>query len=294
MPAFDKGVQALIRSANQHAELERQPAEPDFEEVSRMRQELAEESARTARLELEQIKTLLAEKDAARRNAQQTLVVVTRQIKAYEADNNRLRRELGRARDELAVAKHQHHEELRLAGDRESAISAELVQLRHQLSGVTLEAPSAPSRKKWPVLAVSVAAAVLCLACIAKLSFTRDRASAIANTDSSSDSASSAGSAPPAAASPARDFSGAVGNLDDALGDFQGLNPADVLKMVHRENAARGVSVCSFEWNNGQVSLLFGSGDGNDPQVVVQRCADAVRKAALAGKALPHSAAPKS
>jgi hypothetical protein len=53
-----------------------------------------------------------------------------------------------------------------------------------------------------------------------------------------------------------------------------------VLRRVHLANATRGVSVCSFEWNNGQVSLQFGNQAGVSIGSAMSECADAVEKAA--------------
>ncbi len=55
------------------------------------------------------------------------------------------------------------------------------------------------------------------------------------------------------------DFAAGADRLDEALGRFKDESPEHVLRRVHKEGAAQGVAVCSFEWNNGQVSLLFGT-----------------------------------
>jgi hypothetical protein len=284
MPILDDGVKAIIRTAS--ASLEREPAgipqeQPDFEEIARMRQELAEQTARNALLELEQIKKLLSEQDAARKHAQKTAAHAHRQLKLYEADGNRLRGELQRTQEQLSLSKHEHNEEIRRAALRESTITAELVEARHRVSGVV--AAAGDSRKKWRTVSLVVAFCAL-----GWLGFTRLKAGPATEATKEPDPvAGSFSSQKPASAAPSviapGDISGALGSLDDALGYFKGMKPEEVLRIVHKENAARGVSVCSFEWNGGQVSLVFGSGGGNDPQVAVQQCADAVRKSA-AGK----------
>jgi hypothetical protein len=77
------------------------------------------------------------------------------------------------------------------------------------------------------------------------------------------------------------DLTGALSRLDDAFTNFPGVAPERVLQLVHKDGLTRGESVCSFEWNGGNVSLLFGSGAGNDPGSAINRCADAVEKAAI-------------
>jgi len=68
--------------------------------------------------------------------------------------------------------------------------------------------------------------------------------------------------------------------LEQALDSFKGEKPEQVLQRIHIANAVKGVEVCSFEWNNGQVSMLFGSKEGLDIDKAMSRCADAVEKAA--------------
>lgn len=85
----------------------------------------------------------------------------------------------------------------------------------------------------------------------------------------------------PAAPSPAPDFSESVEQLNNALDRFPNKTPREVLTSVRDENAARGVSVCNFEWNGGEARLLYGSGRGHVAlDAVMGNCADAVDKAA--------------
>jgi hypothetical protein len=46
------------------------------------------------------------------------------------------------------------------------------------------------------------------------------------------------------------------------------------------QNAAKGITVCSFAWNNGDPTLEFGTKEGLDLNASMTRCADAVEKSA--------------
>lgn len=91
----------------------------------------------------------------------------------------------------------------------------------------------------------------------------------------------------------APDFSGSVDRLNDALGQFPNQNPRDVLMRVRKENAARGIDVCSFEWNEGEPSLVYGSRRGHVAlDAVMGNCAQAVERAAHPAPPAGSSASP--
>jgi len=275
--------------------IEELPGEVSVEQGLRLRNELAEQAAINAGLELARIKKILAGEEAKRKHAQRAAAHAQRQMKMAEADGNRLHGELARTREQLALARDQRANELRLAAERESAVMAELVETRHQAS--TVRDSASGYRNKW--LAISLGISVCALLWMGFHSYVPGALQAV--SDSPSEGAETATRSGTAAGSGAAaggwwsdrgkaseavavkagppDFGDALGNLDEALGRFRGESPQEVLSAVHRENAARGISVCSFEWNGGQVSLMFGGAEKEDPQTAIQRCADAVGKA---------------
>ena len=76
------------------------------------------------------------------------------------------------------------------------------------------------------------------------------------------------------------DFAAGLGRLDQALDNFKGEKPEEVLQRVHLQNAAKGITVCSFAWNNGDPTLQFDAKEGVDLNASMTRCADAVEKSA--------------
>jgi len=75
------------------------------------------------------------------------------------------------------------------------------------------------------------------------------------------------------------EFTKGAGRLNRALDRFSNESPEAVLRRIHDENAAHGVSVCAFEWHKGEVSLIFGNQPGMEIGVTMTRCAEAVEKA---------------
>ncbi len=297
MPRSDEGVLSLIRSMRAASGLEvaseRPPdTSPDFadresglemEAFSRLRRERNGQAAENARLEVEQLKRLLAEQEAARKSAHATAVTAQQQVKLHEADSQRLLVELQRTREQLSNVKRA----------LPAAVAIRRVQYVPVATGV--------SGKKWFAAAlVFVTVCTLAAAGLRKLNSPAARDDTAPQADSEP-----APVAPIATSSPrqlteqptmlqhpsaplsrltgsagTQDFSEALGNLDDALGNFKGANPDDVLRKVHKENATQGVSVCSFAWNGGQISLLYGSKEGRNPEDAILRCAEAVKRSA--------------
>jgi hypothetical protein len=76
-----------------------------------------------------------------------------------------------------------------------------------------------------------------------------------------------------------RGFQGALGDLNNALSNFPGRRPEDVLAEVRRRNSGSDPSVCAFAWNGGQPALLYG---GQNKSVslggTLTNCAQAVEK----------------
>lgn len=70
-------------------------------------------------------------------------------------------------------------------------------------------------------------------------------------------------------------FSLALGRLNEALEAYPGVEPVEVLRQVY---LAGNASVCSFEWNEGNPSLVFGGKETGSLAQSVARCADAVAR----------------
>ena len=251
-------------------EISRGLKEKPGEDLLAIRQELAEQAARNARLELDHLKKLLSSQDEGRRQAQRTAAFAHRQLKILETDNGRIRIELQHVRQQLAVTRQEHIVEMCQAADRESQLKDALLAARGEAS-TALDSKTG-RRRKWIAITAIVALPVAMWAATSL----RRYGTATAPRSQPSETPAFVTSA----AEETRDFTGALGRLDDALGNFKGVSPETVLRRVHNEGAAHGVNVCSFEWNGGNISLLFGGGEGGDPPAAVTRCAEAVAKAA--------------
>jgi cytochrome c-type biogenesis protein CcmI len=285
---LDAGVQRLMRAAedaDEPEEITSSPAKDPANEVLRMRREAAEQAAQNARLELEQLKKLLNEQENARRHAQKTAAYAHRQLQVFEEDSRRVREELSRTREQLTLTKQEQNIERQQAARLEASLKNELLEARSNAS--TAQASASGYRTKWLVIVFVVLVPAIVWAVVTYWhpgGSSAGQTAGAAVADSAPSTALAAGStAGPAAAlaiSP-NDFSGALSRLDSALGAFKGVaKPEEILRAIHKENAAKGVHVCSFEWNNGQISLSFGSGDDSDPEAAIMRCADAVEKLA--------------
>jgi hypothetical protein len=248
-------------------------------DLAGVRRERTTQAVRSAGQELEHLKKLLSAQDAAKLHAQSVAAQLQRELKSIDTDNNRMRGELKRSQDQLAQVKQEHSEEIYKASEREASLRNELLEARAQIAKVLDKASF--HVKRWLIVAAAVVASAVVLVGASQW-HSRVHAGA---SDAPADDAVEADVASPLASRTApkpatKDFSGALGRLDTALDSFGGEKPETVLQRVHKENAARGITVCSFEWNDGQVSMLFGSKEGMDIDKAMSRCADAVEKAA--------------
>jgi hypothetical protein len=217
--------------------------------------------------------------EAARQRVQATMAEANKKLKLAETESIRVRSELKRAKDELALAKQEHTIQAGKAAEREAGLWNDLAEVRSQTT-IALEKASR-TRKKW--LAISLSA-VITVVLWAVMSYTHASGAQVAPRDGSPVGfvpAVSKTLAPSGVENDGtHDFATAADRLDQALGHFRNESPEHVLRRVHKEGAAQGVSVCSFEWNNGQVSLLFGTQPGMELGASMARCADAVEQAA--------------
>ncbi len=199
-------------------------------------------------------------------SAQEKVTEAHRQLKTFEAETNRVRGELKRAQNDLADAKQEHTHDLRRAIEREASLWNELVEVRVQVARA-LDKASGYRRL--------VGLFLLLLVPVMFWAAANYRQRAIEPGKVMTGIAQGGVNA-----TPAHDFTLDVDRLDHAVNRFRHGSVKDVLSSVHDANAARGISVCSFEWKGGQISLLFGNQPGAGLGTSVTRCADAVEQEA--------------
>jgi len=268
-PVTGKGVDANAPTVRQE--------ESSFDHVG-MRREMATQAARDAGIELEHLKKLLSAQDAAKLHAQSVAAQLQKELRSLESDNARLRAELKRLQDQVAFVKQEGNIELRRAADREEALKQEVVELRGQ---ATHAIEKASGSRKWLPISLGIGVPALILAAVIYLRPTGASAGAHDQAQDDTVVAETAKPQPADHAKPvAHDFAAGLGRLDDALDSFKGEKPEDVLRRIHLQNAAKGITVCSFEWNNGDPTMEFGSKEGMDLNASMTRCAEAVEKAA--------------
>ena len=257
-------------------------AEEDNSNAFSLRRELSTQAARDAGLELEHLKKLLSAQDAAKVHAQSVAANMQKEMRTLESDNARLRAEVKRLQDQVAFAEQEGRVELRRSLDREEAQKKELVELRNVASSA-LE--KASGNRKWLTISLALCAPALIVAAVI---YAHAGSSSAGNDNPTSaevkdDSAVVQAAAPKPANSTSpgnHDFTAGLARLDQALDNFKGEKPEEVLQRVHLQNAAKGITVCSFAWNNGDPTLEFGTKEGLDLNASMARCAEAVEKSA--------------
>jgi len=235
--------------------------------------------ARDASLELDHLKKLLSAQDAAKVHAQSVAATMQKELRTLESDNARLRAELKKLQDQVAFAEQEGSVELRRSHDREEALRKELIELR---SVATSALDKVSGSRNWLKISLGLGVPALILAAVIYF-HAGGGADNQANAQAKDDSAVVEAATPQASdhAKPAaHDIAAGLGRLDQALDNFKGEKPEDVLQRVHLQNAAKGITVCSFAWNNGDPTLEFDTKEGLDLNASMTRCADAVEKSA--------------
>ncbi len=252
-------------------------------------QTTAERLTRSFQQELDQLRALSDEQEARNRRAQSITANLHRQFQLTEAENGRIHSELEDLRAELAAALQGGHHEIEAASARETRAREELAAAR--TSATSAIENLARRVRTWQGISAALGVTTMFLA---GAFFWQWRASPgdARTVESRTADVHSVESHPitrptaempasPSAKTDLHDFTDAMVQLDRALGHFRGNQPEDVIRRIRNENAAKGVSVCSFEWNDGEPSLLFGSGERNlGLDTVIAHCADAIDKAA--------------
>jgi hypothetical protein len=219
--------------------------------------------------DLPHLRKLFSDQEAAARQAEEKFVEAQRQLKALETETNRVRSELQRTQKELADKKEQYATDLRWSTEKEARLSDEVVAVRFQM---TEALDRASGYKK--VLAICV---VLLITVIALAAANYWRVAAERQKTAVVGFAALSGRVVNALP---HDVTVDVRRLDQALNHFRHESAEEVLRRVHDMNAARGISVCPFEWNGGEASLLFSDQPDAGLGITLTRCADAVEQAA--------------
>jgi hypothetical protein len=210
-------------------------------------------------------KRLIAQ-EAAREVAQEAAADVQRQLQLSETENMRMRDQLKQAADALEATKEEHSSAIQKAAERESGLSIELARSRDEAARARTRVVGY-RRTLLGILIILVMPVMLWAAINYRQMPVAHAAVAPA----------------PSAALPdptTQDVTESVDRLDHALSKYRDQSAEQVLHQIHDANMARGISVCSFEWNNGQVSLLFGTKPGMGIGVAIAACANAVEAAA--------------
>jgi hypothetical protein len=73
-------------------------------------------------------------------------------------------------------------------------------------------------------------------------------------------------------------LTGDLDRLNGAFAAFPGRQPEDILREIHRKAAKTDPGLCTFDWNNGQPSILYGGGGKLSLSASIDKCARAIEK----------------
>lgn len=222
--------------------------------------------------------------------AQQEAAEVRKKLQQSELESGRVRAELKKLQEQLDGVKTAQTQEAQRAADREASLWSDLNAVREQAS---LAARRAANYRTIALVMV----AVLPLMVWAAWHYGHPAivAQAAAPAPASHAAHRAVAAAPPDASFAPQDgtthdghyldedpseFTRGAGRLNRALERFSNEPAETVLRRIHDENAAHGVSVCAFEWHKGEVSLIFGNQPGMEIGITMARCAEAIERAA--------------
>ncbi|HVW07163.1 MAG TPA: hypothetical protein VHC90_01195 [Bryobacteraceae bacterium] len=214
--------------------------------------------------------------------AQQEAAEARKKLQQSELESGRVRAEMKKLNEQMEAVKAALAQEAQRAADREAGLWSDLNAIREQAG----QSARMASRYKAITLVLAV---TLPLVVWAAWRYGHPAVAQAASPAAARAAAPSSGatSEPPFATleEPESDefpseFTRGAGRLNRALERFGNEAPEKVLRRIHDENAAHGVSVCAFEWHKGQVSLIFGNQPGMEIGVTMTRCAEAVEQAA--------------
>jgi hypothetical protein len=228
-----------------------------------------------------------------------------RAMKTLQQENNDRRSELVLAKGQLHQTQRQldqeyagRHAEAARSASVIANLETELEELRHAAT----KSDRSQSRRRsigGSVAVIVTAAGAIALA-VAIWTISRRPVTACAAAEAESAITESAAGkvkpvSTPAQASPAETFSLpgvtpagssvsdpglAVGmdRLNGALDAFPSRRPEDILREIHRKAAKTDPSLCAFDWNNGQPSIVYGGGGKLSLSATVDKCAAAIEK----------------
>jgi hypothetical protein len=226
-------------------------------------------------------------------------------MKTLQQENNDRRSELVLAKGQLHQTQRQldqeyagRHAEAARSASVIANLETELEELRHAAT----KSDRSQSRRRsigGSVAVIVTAAGAIALA-VAIWTISRRPVTACAAAEAESAITESAAGkvkpvSTPAQASPAETFSLpgvtpagssvsdpglAVGmdRLNGALDAFPSRRPEDILREIHRKAAKTDPSLCAFDWNNGQPSIVYGGGGKLSLSATVDKCAAAIEK----------------
>lgn len=239
--------------------------------------QLAELTVGNARPDHEQIQAILKEAEARATQAQKVTAQLRRQLQLTSADSKRIRSELSGKRADVARLERELVLQAQIGDSRESTLRGELLEARYQ--ALTALDSTVHDRKIWLSVTLAVAATTI-LCATAGYWWNNNPADKLPSRPSPVVSGAATGQSGPVYRNTPNYIDNAVSRLDDALSRLRGGSPEAILGRVRAENAARGVQVCSFEWNRGQPSLLFSGAGDRDINSAITDCADAVNRSA--------------
>jgi len=208
--------------------------------------------------------------------AQQEAAEARKKLQQSELESGRVRAELKKLQDQMESVKAAQAQEAQRAADREAGLWSDLNAVREQ-AGVS--ARRASNYRTIALVMVAVLPLMLWTAWrYGHPAIVAQAASPVA-LHNDSDVPFATHSAPLSDDDPS-EFTKGAGRLNRALDRFSNETPEAVLRRIHDENAAHGISVCAFEWHKGEVSLIFGNQPGMEIGVTMTRCAEALERAA--------------
>ncbi len=234
---------------------------------------------RRCRLELKLLSALLRSPDANSRQPKRSASRLNRHLRQLEAEIASFSEQTESPANAQAMAQPASDLDTRLATEHAFRLSFE--------PGPPIDplVASTGHRKAWiAVSAVSLTFTAVCglwaIAMYQELNHLRDTSGA-APMSARAGASTGAGTASPVVEPPEPPyFDDSVDHLNMALARFPGQDQKQILTRVRDDNAARGINVCSFEWNQGEPRLLFGKGrDHVELDSVMDKCAEAVASA---------------
>ncbi|HVY92894.1 MAG TPA: hypothetical protein VHA14_09105 [Bryobacteraceae bacterium] len=212
--------------------------------------------------------------------AQQEAAEARKKLQQSELESGRVRAEMKKLQEQMEAVKAAQAQEAQRAADREAGLWSDLNAVREQAS------QSARRASRYKTIALVMTAALPLMVWAAwrygHPAVAQAASPGVARTAAAPSSAPIepfATQEEQASDDTPSEFTKGAGRLNRALERFGNESAENVLRRVHDENAAHGVSVCAFEWHKGQVSLIFGNQPGMEIGVTMTRCAEAVERA---------------